>query len=287
VLLSFAYFFALLCGYYIIRPVRDEMGVTLGPSGLGQLFVIVLFVMLAAVPLFGWLVSRFPRRRIVPLVYGFFIANLACFWGLLEAGIQGPVVAGAFFVWVSVFNLFAVSLFWILLSDLYRIDQAKRLYGFIAAGGSGGALVGPLITQSLVGVLGPNHLLLVAALFLATATAAAMALRRLITGEHPGEDLPIGRGLFAGAVAVWRSSFLFRIALWILLANLVETLFYLEQSRIVGETLTQRVARVQLFARLDLTVSVLTVVAQVLVTGRVIERFGLGVAAAILPTSEP
>lgn len=283
---SFAYFFAVLCAYYIIRPVRDEMGVVVGPSGLERLFLIVFFVMLAAVPLFGWVVSTFARRRIVPIIYGFFVANLLMFWALFRGGVHGTIVAGAFFVWVSVFNLFVVSLFWILMSDLWRTDQAKRLYGFIAAGGSAGALAGPLLTQSLVGIVGTSNLLLVSALLLMGAAAAAMVLRRLFQGlAGSGEEQPVGKGLFAGAVAVWQSPYLFRIALWILLANLVGTLFYLEQSRIVGETLTDRADRVRLFARIDLLVSVLTILAQLFLTGRFLERFGVGVAAAILPAS--
>jgi AAA family ATP:ADP antiporter len=287
VIWSFAYFLSVLCAYYIIRPVRDEMGVAVGTIGLQRLFVIVFFVMVAAVPLFGWVVSTFPCRRIVPIVYGFFIVNLIGFWSLFQAGMYGPAVAGTFFVWASVFNLFVVSLFWILLSDLYRTDQARRLYGIIAAGGSAGALAGPLITQSLVTTLGANNLLLASGLFLAGAAAAAIGLRRLFVeiGEHQGEDLPIGKGVLAGAVATWRSPYIFRIALWILLANLVDTLFYLEQSRIVGETLADRNARVQLFARIDLTVSILTILAQVFLTGHVLENLGVGIAAATLPAS--
>src|ERR1044071_4242126 len=119
------------------------MGVTVGPEGLKWWFVIVFVVMLAAVPVFGWVVSRFPRRRIVPLIYGFFIVNLAAFWMAFQTGAHGALVAGTFFVWVSVFNLFVVSLFWSLMSDLWRNDQATRLYGFIAAGGSAGAFAGP------------------------------------------------------------------------------------------------------------------------------------------------
>ena len=283
---SFAYFFSVLCAYYILRPVRDEMGVAVGPDGLKWLFVIVFLVMLAAVPVFGWVVTHFARRRIVPVIYGFFIANLAVFWAVFDTGTHGPVAAGAFFVWASIFNLFIVSLFWSLMADLWRNDQAKRLYGFIAAGGTVGAVTGPTITQLLVGVIGPNNLLLVSALLLGFAIAAAVMLRRLFAGvtEHQTEDEPVGRrGLLQGAVAVWRSPYLFRIALWILLANLIGTSFYLEQARIVGETLADRSARVELFARVDLAVSLLTILTQVLVTARVMHRFGVGVSAAALP----
>jgi len=283
---SFAFFFFVLCAYYIIRPLRDEMGVSLGPARLQWLFSAVFVVMLAAVPLFGWVVSSFARRRIVPIVYGFLIANLLAFWGLFAAGVHGTLVAGTFFVWVSVFNLFVVSLFWSLMADLYRSEQARRLYGFIAAGGSAGALAGPLLTQSLVGVLGATNLLLVSALLLLAATQAALALRRLFSGVagRQSEERPLGKGLLAGAIAVWRSSYLFHIALWILLANLISTLFYLEQARIVGETLADRTQRVQLFARLDLAVSIATILAQVFLTPRVLARFGLAAAIAVLPS---
>ncbi len=282
---SFALFFCVLAAYYIIRPLRDEMGVTLGAQRLPWLFSAVFVVMLAAVPLFGWVVSTFARRRIVPVVYGFAIANLIGFWLLFASGAHGAVVAGTFFVWVSVFNLFVVSLFWSLMSDLYRSDQATRLYGFIAAGGSAGALAGPLLTQSLVGVLGATNLLLVSALLLLAAIKVALLLRRLFAGigERPNEQRPLGKGLLAGAIAVWRSPYLFRIALWILLANLVSTLFYLEQARIVGETLADRTQRVQLFARLDLAVSIATILAQVFLTARALERLGIGAAIATLP----
>lgn len=284
---SFAFFFFVLCAYYIIRPLRDEMGVSLGPARLQWLFSAVFVVMLAAVPLFGWVVSAFARRRIVPIVYGFLIANLLGFWGLFAAGVASTLVAGTFFVWVSVFNLFVVSLFWSLMSDLYRSEQARRLYGFIAAGGSAGALAGPLLTQSLVGVVGATNLLLVSALLLLAATQAALALRRLFSGVtgRQSEERPLGKGLLAGAVAVWRSPYLFRIALWILLANLISTLFYLEQARIVGETLADRTQRVQLFARIDLAVSVATILAQMFLTPHMLTRFGLAAAIAVLPSS--
>jgi AAA family ATP:ADP antiporter len=282
---SFAFFFFVLCAYYIVRPLRDEMGVTLGPQRLPWLFSAVLVVMLAAVPLFGWVVSTFARRRIVPVVYGFAIANLLGFWLCFASGAHGAIVAATFFVWVSVFNLFVVSLFWSLMSDLYRSEQATRLYGFIAAGGSAGALAGPLLTQSLVAILGATNLLLVSALLLLAATKAALVLRRLFAGisARQSEERPLGKGLLAGAIAVWRSPYLFRIALWILVANLVSTLFYLEQARIVGETLADRTQRVQLFARLDLAVSIATILAQVFLTARVLERFGITAAVATVP----
>ncbi|MGE0856706.1 MAG: NTP/NDP exchange transporter [Hyphomicrobiaceae bacterium] len=284
-LLSFAYFFLVLAAYYIIRPVRDEMGVAVGREHLQTLFVVVFFVMLAAVPVYGWVTSTFAKRLVVPLVYGFFIANLIVFWVLLSGDGRTAAIASVFFVWASVFNLFVVSLFWIVMSDIYAASQAKRLYGFIAAGGTAGAMAGPIITQALVAPLGPDNLLLVSALLLALALGVAIALRRIAPahGEAGASERPVGKGILAGAVRVWQSRYLFRIALWILLGNLVSTFFYLEQTRIVGETLADRTQRVSLFARLDLAVSVMTILLQVFVTGRVLERFGVAIAAATLP----
>lgn len=284
-LLSFAYFFLVLAAYYIIRPVRDEMGVAVGREHLQALFVAVFFVMLAAVPVYGFVTSRYAKRLVVPLVYGFFIVNLIAFWMLLTGSGRTAAIASVFYVWASVFNLFVVSIFWVVMSDLYDSGQAKRLYGFIAAGGTAGALAGPVITQGLVRGLGPDNLLLVSAALLSLALGAALLLRR-IAPQHEAraaEQRPVGEGILAGAIRVWQSPYLFRIALWILLGNLVSTYFYLEQARIVGEALTDRTERVVLLTRLDLAANLMTILLQVFLAGRVLERFGVGITAATLP----
>lgn len=286
-LLSFAYFFLVLSAYYIVRPVRDAMGVALGRGGLEMLFTIVFLVMIAAVPVYGFIVSRFPRRLIVPIVYLFFASNLVGFWLFLASGVSTATVAATFFVWVSVFNLFVVSLFWITMSDLWQSEQAKRLYGFIAAGGSAGALAGPLLTQGLVGVVGTNALLLVSAALLTGAMLVAQAVRRHLAADSDSsgaeQKVATARSVIAGAIEVFKSPYLMSIAAWVLLANLVSTFFYLEQSRIVGETLSDQAERVALFSRIDLAVSVMTILAQLLVTGRLLERVGVGIAAAAVP----
>lgn len=284
---SFAYFFAVLCSYYILRPLRDEMSVTVGTQGLQWLFVIVFLVMLAAVPVFGWVVSSFERRRIVPIVYLFCISNLALFWLLFAQSRAGAVLAGAFFVWVSVFNLFAISLFWSVMSDAWHTEQAKRLYGFIAAGGSAGAISGPLVTHSLVHVLGPTNLLLVAASLLAVAIGCVRQLQRLRVDERvePSRRSYSAGELLAGACRVFASPYLRKIALLVLLANLIGTYFYFEQTRIVGMTVADRADRVQFFARLDLTVNTLTVLIQLGLTGLIMRRAGIGASIAALPVS--
>src|SRR3954468_23971923 len=132
---SFAYFFCLLAGYYVLRPLRDEMGIAGGVKNLPWLFTATFLVLLAAGPIFAALGARLPRSRFIPLVYHFFVVNIAIFWLLLTFDIDKPLVARVFFVWISVFNLFAVSVFWSFMADLFASEQGKRLFGFIAAGG--------------------------------------------------------------------------------------------------------------------------------------------------------
>src|SRR5476649_1120067 len=173
---SFTYFFCLLAGYSVLRPLRDEMGIAGGVRNLQWLFTATFVAMLAAVPVFGAMVARLPRRRFVPLVYHFFVANIAIFWLLLTFDVGKVQVARVFFVWISVFNLFAVSVFWSFMADLFASEQGKRLFGFIAAGGSAGALAGPAMTVWLAVPLGAINLLIVAAVLLELAVLCAHRL---------------------------------------------------------------------------------------------------------------
>src|SRR5436190_23518135 len=194
---SFACFFFVLCGYYVLRPLRDEMGVQGGVENLPWLFSATFAVMLGAAPLFGWAAARLPRRRLVPWTYLFFVANVLVFYALFAAGAAPPAVARAFFVWVSVFNLFVVSLFWSLMVDLFHPEQAARLFGFVSAGGSCGALAGPTLTALLAAPLGTANLLLVSCGFLGLALVCSCAhppgrCRRL----RPHRPNPRRRGRF-------------------------------------------------------------------------------------------
>ena len=231
---SFAYFFCLLASYYVLRPLRDEMGIAGGVRNLHWLFTATFFVMLAAVPIFGAVVARLPRRRFIPLVYHFFVANIAIFWVLLTLDVEKQLVARVFFVWISVFNLFAVSVFWSFMADLFRSDQGKRLFGFIAAGGSAGALAGPALTVWLAGPLGPVNLLIVAAVLLEAAVLCAHRLERAVPQAHatregrPEVQAPIGGKWFAGFALLLRSPYLAGIALWVLLLSLAGTFLYFQ-----------------------------------------------------------
>jgi len=289
---SFAYFFCLLAGYYVLRPLRDEMGVAGGVRNLPWLFTATFFVMLAVVPVFGAVVARLPRRLFVPLVYHFFAANIAIFWILLTFDIGKLHVARVFFVWISVFNLFAVSVFWSFMADLYASEQGKRLFGFIAAGGSAGALLGPTLTVWLAAPLGPVNLLIVAALLLEAAVLCASRLESAASQLKTGfpaatpaapDTAGLGGGWLAGIVMVLRSPYLAGIALWVALLSLAGTFLYFQQANIVAAASDDPAVRTRIFATIDLAIGILTIIVQCIATGRLITRFGTGPAAAFLP----
>jgi len=294
---AFLYFFALLCSYYILRPLRDEMGVTSGVENLQWLFTATFVAMLLTVPVFGRAVAAFPRRRLVPGVYWFFLSNILLFYLLLSLDLPREWIARAFFVWVSLFNLFVVSVFWSFLADIFNSQQGKRLFGFIAAGGSAGAIAGPSLTASLAIPLGPINLLLCSAVFLMLAIACIHGMLRHNAGAHASSvgtrpDAPtydisggeaVGGSLFGGVTLVLKSPHLLRICLYILLFTTTSTFLYFQQAHLVSAAFDNPGERTRIFALIDLSVGILTVLAQLCVTGRVLRRFGLGLGLAVLP----
>jgi AAA family ATP:ADP antiporter len=279
---SFAYFFCLLAGYYVLRPLRDEMGIAGGVRNLQWLFTATFLVMLAAVPLYGALVARLPRRRFIPIVYRFFALNIAAFWLLLWLGVGTQVVARVFFVWISVFNLFAVSVFWSFMADLFSAEQGKRLFGFIAAGGTLGALAGPALALALSVPLGPHNLLILAGVLLEAAVYCVARLEPAAQGARESSE-QLGGGVFAGIAMVLRSPYLAGIALWVALLSVAGTFVYFQQANIVAAASDDPAVRTRIFATIDLAVAILTVAVQFLATGRLIARFGVGPAASFLP----
>jgi ATP:ADP antiporter, AAA family len=285
---AFGYFFCLLAAYYVLRPLRDEMGVAGGVRNLHWLFTATFVVMLAAVPVFGAVVARLPRQRFIPLVYHFFVVNLAIFWALLAFDVSKIVVARVFFVWISVFNLFAVSVFWSFMADIFAAEQGKRLFGFVAAGGSAGALLGPVLTVGLAGALGPVNLLIVAAILLEAAVLCAYRLEgaappRRGAAPAASAQAPIGGNPFAGFMLLLRSPYLAGIALWVLLLSLCGTFLYLAQANLVAAASDDPAVRTRIFASIDLAAGLLTLLIQAVATGRLMTRFGVGPAVALLP----
>ncbi|MGH7388612.1 MAG: NTP/NDP exchange transporter [Candidatus Rokuibacteriota bacterium] len=293
---SCAFFFCVLSAYYVIRPVRDEMGVAGGVQHLAWLFTATLVGMLLVHPVFTALVARLPRRRFVPLVYRLFILNLVVFFLVFRIAdaAQAVWIGRIFFVWTSVFNLFVVSVFWSFMADIYRPAQAARLFGMIAVGGTLGAILGSTITSGLVSFLGPVNLLLVSALLLEIAGRTAGALERHEASlaregrqEAAGagrEPEAIGGGVFEGIRQVARSPYLLGIAALMLLFTIASTFLYFQQAAIVARTFEgDPQGRTRLFAGIDLAVNVLTLATQVFLTGRILRWLGVGVALAFLP----
>ena len=282
---SFAYFFTLLAGYYVLRPLRDQMAITGGIRNLPWLFTATFATLLVAQPLYGILVAKLPRARFIPIVNHFFVVNLALFWLFLTLQIETPLVARMFYVWVAVFSLFSVAVFWSFMADLFTADQGKRLFGFIGAGGTAGALLGPVLTISLSVPLGPTNLLIPAMILIEAAIFCVWRLERAATireGGGAGTER-LGGGAFAALPELIRSPYLLGLAAWISLQSFCATILYFEQIHIVAAEVQGAGAQTRLFAGIDLAVNLLTLVTQFVATGQLLKRFGTGITAAVLP----
>lgn len=284
-LLATSTFFLLFFGYSILRPIRDELGIAGGVRDLPWLFTATLVAMLAVHPVYAAVVARLPRRRVIPLVYRFFISNLLLFFLLLQVVPEGalPWVGRTFFVWTSVFNLCVVSVFWQQISDLFRAEQGQRLFGFIAVGGTLGAVAGAGTTAGLVAAVGRGPLLLAAALLLELAARAAVAVD-LAPAPTRRSDAAIGGSVWEGVSDVIRSPYLIGICGYMLLYTITATFLYFLQAEVVSARLAEGAPRAAFFARIDLAVNLLTAVTQIFLTGRLMRRLGVAIALAFLPT---
>jgi AAA family ATP:ADP antiporter len=286
---SFAYFFTLLAGYYVLRPLRDQMGIAGGVKNLPWLFTATFVTLVVAQPAYGALVAKLPRARFIPLVYHFFVANIALFWLFLTLGIAPVIVARVFFVWVSVFSLFAVAVFWSFMADLFTAEQGKRLFGFIGAGGTAGGLLGPIITLGLSVPFGAVNLLIVAVVLLELAVFcvyrlehAAVRQAGALGGVHAEPGL-VGGSAFAALPELLRSPYLLGVSAWVSLLSFCATIVYFEQANIIAAAVHDRDTQTRIFAGIDLAVNLLGLATQLLLTGHVLKRFGTGVAAGALP----
>ncbi|WP_049621526.1 NTP/NDP exchange transporter [Frateuria defendens] len=291
VLAGLAMFFLLFTGYFMLRPVRETMGVAGGVDNLQWLFTGTFVATVVALPLFGWVASKVARRRILPWTYGFCALNLLGFALALAAWPQSPWVARAFYIWLSVFNLLAVSLAWSVLADVFAGAEARRLFALIAGGASLGGLCGPILGTLLVAPIGHAGLLVLSALLLIGSATAAAWLHRW-RDRHPlpraaGSDAdrrrPLGGNPFAGAGEVFRSPYLLGIAAFVLLLASVTTFLYFEQAQLVAATFHDRTRQTQVFGLIDTVVQALSILAQLFVTGRLAQRLGLGVLLAAVP----
>ncbi len=302
---SFIYFFCLLSGYYVLRPVREAMaastdveaifppsmiaffadrGVALFDFTLQAIFTLVFILMVLLQPVYGWLVSRFPRRVFLPTIYTFFIATLLLFYLMFDSGIAGRGLA--FILWITVFNLFAVAVFWSFMADVFSNVQAKQYYGYIGAAGTIGAFLGPLLTKTLVESVGIANMMLVSAFLFSICVFCIFRLRvwavarerdsRLVSGE-----IPMGGEILAGLKLVMREPLLRWLAIMVFMGVGVGTLLYNEQNAIARSHFSTPEARANYFATLDLAVNSLTLLIQLLFTRSLLSRFGIAPALLI------
>jgi AAA family ATP:ADP antiporter len=289
--LGFIFFFVVLAGYYVIRPVRDNIGANFSEN-LWWMFTVVLVTMIVANALFSMIVARMSRRRFIPIAYRFFVLNLIIFFVLMEYVPPGkrPWVDGCFFVWVSVFNLFATAVFWGFMTDLFTTEQGKRLFGFIAVGGSLGGILGPIITTSLVHYVSTGVLLLICAAML---EVAAQTIRFFPAEFRRGDaksiddtaaaEKPIGGKFWDGVTHICKSPYLFGLFLFILLYTLTSTWAYFQQAELTKAGIADKAARTAFFAKLDLSVNTLTLLLQIFVTGRLMKFLGVTVTLLFMP----
>lgn len=287
---SWLYVFALFLAYYVLRPIRDEMGVAGGVRNLPWLFTGTLLAMLAVNPLFAAAVRRWPRERFIAIAYRFFMVNLLVFMALLAFATpeQHVWIGRAFFIWVSVFNLFVVSVFWSFVVDVFDGEQGKRLFGFLAAGATLGGIGGSALTSGFVEHLGQSWLLLASIALLEVAVFAVRRLSRIsdafgrpVQGEDPHQ--PVGGGIFAGMTHTFRSPYLLGIAFFILFYAVTSTFLYFQQASIAEANFATRGERTAFFASIDLWVNVLTLAFQLFLTGRLIAWLGVATTLCALP----
>lgn len=291
---SFAYFFCILSSYYIMRSIREMLGVASGVSTVPYLFTGSFLIMLLVSPLFAAIAARYRRSQFLPSIYYFFAANILIFYGLFSWAIanDSPIVwAGrAFFIWLSVFNLFVVSVFWSFMADIYSRAQSRRLFGVISAGGSAGAILGPLLADPLVVRIGFHNLLPISAALLLVGVVCIYKLRQWVDTdrehEHPdAEDRgrPLGGHALAGITHIARSGYLSLICAKTVLASLIGTALYMFVNQLVGETIAGADERTQFFLRMNFFTNLLAFLLQLLLVRHSVGKLGLGWTLALMP----
>lgn len=286
-------FYLLLSAYYVLRPLREEMGLAGGIENLPRMYLGTLAGTIILAPCFGWLVRRYRREKFLPLVYRFFALNLLVFQLLLRTcdAQQTLLLGRVFYIWLSVFNMLAVSLFWSFMADGFGYQRSRRLFGLVAIGGTAGAILGSGLTAVLVEHIGRAWLMVISAVLLELAVRLIVRLaRRFDAAGYRAAEPPVpavvrgdGRGVLAGITLTFRSPYLLAVAGYLFLYSLTSTFLYFEQAHIVDAQQLSRVAKAALFARIDLWTNVLTIICEIFLTSRLLRRLGTGGVLALLP----
>jgi AAA family ATP:ADP antiporter len=296
VVVAFFLFFCVLGGYFAVRPVRETVGTILGRDRVANLYVATWIASLAIVPIYGAIVAKVRRSVFLPLIYGFVAVALAIVGGVLQNHSRSVAVGQFFYVFISVLSLFLVSVFWSFLVELFDSAQAKRLFPVIAAGGTAGALVGPLFTDLAARSIGNGGILFVGAALFGLAVVLQAILIRLWKSspephrergdaDHQARDRALGGNPLAGITLVLRSPYLLGIAAYVALLATANTFLYFEQLRLVSTTFADTQTRTSVFARIDWIVQSITILAQLFITGRIASRLGLVVLLTIIPVA--
>ena len=290
---SYLYFFCVLSSYYVLRPIRDEMAVYSGSDTIPWLFMATFAVTLITTPTFGWLASRFPRRKFLPWVYLFFTSNILIFWVVFSTAVDEEQnyiwLARTFFVWVSVFNLFVVSVFWSFMADIYTREQGRRLFGLITAGGSIGALIGALVTSYMLATdNGFQSLFPFAAILLTAALFCISRLRRLVSTQNvvkgsAKKGKPLGGSPFAGITHMMSSPYFIGIAFSSVVASLLGTALYMFTADLLGQSGLDPNERTLFFSNINVVTNAIALVCQLFVVRHVVNRLGIGVSLALMP----
>jgi AAA family ATP:ADP antiporter len=288
---AFFLFFFVLGSYFLVRPVRETIASILGGEYVADLWLYTAIFSIAIIPVYGWLVAKVRRTVLLPCVYGMVAVILAIIGTMMGDKDVDRTVGAFFYVWISVLNLMLVSVFWSFLLEMFSREQTKRLFGFIAAGGTLGALAGPFTTRMVAESIGDSGILYMGA---AGFVGAIICQRILLTLWKPtetaaaaaGEDVKnkgVGGNPFAGITLVFTSPYLLSIALFVVLLSAANTILYFEQLRLVAETFPDRAARTEVFATIDFVVQSLTIITQLFLTGRIATKFGVRSLLTFVP----
>ena len=281
--IAFFYFFFLLGGYFMLRPIRGAVAAS-NSEILHWLYTGTFLAMLAIVPVFGFLVSRFRRGQFIPAIYLFFISHLVLFAIGFEGDATPMWMQRAFYIWLSVFNLFVVSVFWSFMADIFRPGQAQRLFGFIMAGGSIGAIIAPSITKSVVPEYGATGVMLMASALLLVATILAIFLGLYTRKQRENQPTEvIGGSVWEGAVHVFRSEYLLYACLLMLLHNLTSTFLFNGLAVLVSEHISGFDERTTFFSHIDQVVQVLAFLFQFFITSRLVSYLGMSKTLVLIP----
>ena len=290
VVISFVYFFFLMASYFILRPLRDTMGTIYGVDHLQELFTGTFIVSFIVAPVYAGFASRIKLATFLPWVYGVISLSMVGFYFAFAANENSRMLAAAFYVWLSTFNLLTISVFWSMMADIFSSARAKRLFGFIAAGGTVGTIAAPAFTVFFVKEVGTNTLLLISAAgFLITAL-----LVRVLEGEkkkfaaddterNSGMNKSLGGNPFDGFVLLFKSRYLLMIALFLLLMTWISTVMYFQLGDRISHEFASKAARTQAYATIDLATNSIAVLIQLFGTGRIIKRFGVTTGLLINP----